>query len=245
MLVLSHRGYHERVPENTLAAFAEAVDLGVDGIETDLRVSADGQIVLFHDRHARDGRAVRDLSRAELSATMGFEVPTLDEALDGFPGILWNLEIKVPEALDAAIAAVRQRTAPETVTPGRFVITSFWHNVIVAGAEQFAAQWGLLTADRPLGLPAPLDALPTLSSSRDDAAKASARVALPSVGPQTSGLKTIVWYYETLDPALLNSAHERGIHNWVYGAKTQVELQRCRELGCEAVIADRPEWALR
>jgi glycerophosphoryl diester phosphodiesterase len=35
MLVLSHRGYHERVPENTLAAFAEAVDLGVDGIETD------------------------------------------------------------------------------------------------------------------------------------------------------------------------------------------------------------------
>ena len=239
MLVLSHRGYHERVPENTLAAFAEVVDLGVDGIETDLRVAADGQIVLFHDRHARDGRAVRELTRAELSAAMGFDVPTLDEALDGFPGIVWNLEIKVPEALDAAIAAVRQRTAPESATPGRFAITSFWHNVIVAGAQRFEAAWGLLTADRPLGLPAPLSKLPTLASSRDDSASTNVIGALPSVG-----LKTIVWYYETLDPALIAAAAERGVHNWVYGARTRAELRRCRDLGCDAVIADRPEWAL-
>ena len=239
MLVLSHRGYHERVPENTLAAFAEAVDQGVDGIETDLRVAADGQIVLFHDRHARDGRAVRELSRAELSAAMGFQVPTLDEALDGFPGIVWNLEIKVPESLDAAIAAVRQRTAPEKTTPGRFVITSFWHNVIVAGAKQFAAPWGLLTADRPLTLPAPLNELPTLVTSVDDSAGTRILAALPSVG-----LKTIVWYYETLDPTLLAAATERGVHNWVYGAKTRAELRRCSDLGCDAVIADRPEWAL-
>lgn len=239
MLVLSHRGYHERVPENTLPAFAEAVDLGVDGIETDLRVSADGQIVLFHDRHARDGRAVRDVTRAELSAAMGFQVPTLDEALDGFPGIIWNLEIKVPEALDAAIAAVRLHTAPERTTPGRFVITSFWHNVIVAGAKKFAAPWGLLTADRPVSLPAPLNELPPLARSRDESARAEVIGALPSVG-----LKTIVWYYETLDPALLAAATERGVHNWVYGAKTRAELRRCRDLGCDAVIADRPEWAL-
>ena len=240
MLVLSHRGYHERVPENTLAAFAEAVDLGVDGIETDLRVSADGQIVLFHDRHARDGRAVRDLTRAELSAAMGFEVPTLDEALNGFPEIIWNLEIKVPEALDAAIAAVRQRTAPEASAPGRFVLTSFWHNVVVAGAEQLSAPWGLLTADRTLELPAPLNELPVLAQSRGDQAKPGAGGALAS-----SGLKTIIWYYETLDAALLSAATERGVHNWVYGAKTQAELLRCRELGCDAVIADRPEWALK
>lgn len=240
MLVLSHRGYHERVPENTLAAFAEAVDLGVDGIETDLRVSADGQIVLFHDRHARDGRAVRDLTRDQLRAAMGFEVPTLDEALNGFPEIIWNLEIKVPEALDAAIAAVRKRTAPEAPTPGRFVITSFWHSVVVEGAKQLAAPWGLLTADRTLALPAPLDELPVLAESRDDQAKPGASDALTTVG-----LKTIVWYYETLDPVLMAAATQRGIHNWVYGAKTQAELLRCRELGCDAVIADRPEWALK
>ena len=237
MLVLSHRGYHEQAAENTLEAFAQAVDLGVDGIETDLRLSADGQIVLFHDRHARDGRAVRELTRAELCAAMGFEVPTLDEALDGFPGILWNLEIKVPEALDAAIAAVRQRTTNGDPTGG-FVLSSFWHSVVVDGARRLAAPWGLLTADRPLGLPAPFAQLPVLTSGAQRGVPGEAGAAPPV------GLRTIVWYYETLDPALLSDAASRGIHNWVYGAKTRAELQRCRDLGCQAVIADRPEWAL-
>ncbi|MGD9644532.1 MAG: glycerophosphodiester phosphodiesterase [Pirellulales bacterium] len=236
MLVLSHRGYHERTAENTLEAFAQAVALGVDGIETDLRVAGDGQIVLFHDRHARDGRAVRDLSRAALSTAMGFEVPTLDEALDEFPDIVWNLEIKVPEALDSAIAAVRQRATRDSAA-GRFVLTSFWHDVVVAGARRLAAPWGLLTADRPVGLPAPLLELPARSAPH--AATGDERGVLPG-----TGLRTVVWYYETLDPALLLQATERGVHNWVYGAKTQAELLRCRELGCQAVIADRPEWAL-
>ncbi|MBI3937750.1 MAG: glycerophosphodiester phosphodiesterase, partial [Betaproteobacteria bacterium] len=42
MLILAHRGYHATVPENTLEAFAAAVELGVDGIETDVRTSRDG-----------------------------------------------------------------------------------------------------------------------------------------------------------------------------------------------------------
>ncbi|MBX9789662.1 MAG: glycerophosphodiester phosphodiesterase [Pirellulales bacterium] len=237
MLVLSHRGYHERAAENTLAAFAQAVDLGVDGIETDLRLAADGQIVLFHDRHARDGRAVRELTRTELCAAMGFDVPTLDDALDGFPGILWNLEIKVPEALDAALAAVRQR-APSGDLAGRFMLSSFWHNVVVDGSQRLAAPWGLLTADRQVGLPAPFAELPVLTSPAQRGGSGAAGAAL------SVGLRTIVWYYETLDPTLLGQAGERGVHNWAYGAKTRAELQRCRDLGCQAVIADRPEWAL-
>lgn len=237
MLVLSHRGYHEQAAENTLEAFAQAVDLGVDGIETDLRVSADGQIVLFHDRHARDGRAVRELTRAELSAAMGFDVPTLDDALDGLPGILWNLEIKVPEALDAALAAVRQR-APSGDLAGRFMLSSFWHNVAIDGSQRLAAPWGLLTADRPAGLPAPFAELPVLVSAAKRGGSRDVGRAPPI------GLRTIVWYYETLDPKLLGQAASRGVHNWVYGAKTRAELQRCRDLGCQAVIADRPEWAL-
>ena len=50
MLLLAHRGYHLSVPENTMAAFAAAVALGVDGIETDVRLSRDGLPVIIHDR---------------------------------------------------------------------------------------------------------------------------------------------------------------------------------------------------
>jgi glycerophosphoryl diester phosphodiesterase len=46
MLILGHRGYHRDVPENTLAVFSRAVAIGLDGIETDVQVSADGVAIL-------------------------------------------------------------------------------------------------------------------------------------------------------------------------------------------------------
>ena len=49
MLVLAHRGHHVEHPENTLAAFEAAVNLGADGIETDVQVTRDNVAVLFHD----------------------------------------------------------------------------------------------------------------------------------------------------------------------------------------------------
>lgn len=47
--VIAHRGDHRREPENSLAAFAEALALGVDGIEVDVRLTGDGNLVCFHD----------------------------------------------------------------------------------------------------------------------------------------------------------------------------------------------------
>jgi glycerophosphoryl diester phosphodiesterase len=47
---LAHRGASEYAPENTLAAFYQAVEMGADGIETDLKLTKDGVIVLFHDK---------------------------------------------------------------------------------------------------------------------------------------------------------------------------------------------------
>jgi glycerophosphoryl diester phosphodiesterase len=79
MLVLSHLGYHVAVPENTYDAFESALRLGVNGIETDLRLSADGDLILFHDRLTPDGRAIESLSRSALSAAVGYPIPTLEE----------------------------------------------------------------------------------------------------------------------------------------------------------------------
>jgi len=47
--VIAHRGYHQQEPENSLAAVAEALAMGVDGIEIDIRLAGDGTIVCFHD----------------------------------------------------------------------------------------------------------------------------------------------------------------------------------------------------
>lgn len=146
MLVLSHRGLHAKLPENTLEAFRAAAALEVDGIETDVRLDAEGTAILHHDPHARDGTDVAELTRREISQRAGYEVPTLDEAVQALD-LLWNLEIKVPAALPAVLDLVQRLGATR-----RLVVTSFWHPVIRRFAGRVPVACGVLVAHRPLRL---------------------------------------------------------------------------------------------
>lgn len=214
MQVFAHRGYHTEVPENTLDAFDRAVALGVDGIETDVRMTADRAAVVFHDRLAPDGRDVSGLSRSELSVLVGYDVPTLDAALERHRDVIWNLEIKTPDALEATVAAVR-RYSPAW----RFLVSSFWHPVVARVSASVPVDCGLLIAHCPADLPAFLDV--------------SAR------GPW---INTLVWYIETMDPALVEVAAARGIRSLVYGPVTPAEHDRLHGIGLHGVITDRPEY---
>lgn len=71
--VVAHRGAHQSIPENTLAAYAEAIRLGADFVEIDLRTTGDGHLVSIHnstvDAYAKDAHGpVRDFTLAELKA---------------------------------------------------------------------------------------------------------------------------------------------------------------------------------
>ena len=149
MLILAHRGRHDSAPENTLAAFRRAVAAGVDGIETDLRLDENGELVLFHDRFAPDGRAVESLTREELSRAAGYPVPSLTEALGDGADVLWNLEIKVREATEPTINLLRQLAGRR-----RVLVTSFLHPVVVEIVSKLDVEGGLLVAHDPIdGLP--------------------------------------------------------------------------------------------
>ena len=87
--VIAHRGEHLRNPENTLPAFREAIALGADFIEVDVRTSADGVLVLSHDatvdRRTNGHGEVSKLTFAELrmlDAGGGAKIPSFDEALE-------------------------------------------------------------------------------------------------------------------------------------------------------------------
>src|SRR5260370_6576055 len=111
MKVLSHRGYHVEagIHENTQAAFERAIDFGVDGMETDIRLSADAQPVLYHDRLAPDGRPVESLTHRQLEEIVGYEIPTLAEILTRWPDVFWNLEVKSPAAVDPTSDLLKRR----------------------------------------------------------------------------------------------------------------------------------------
>ena len=211
MLVLAHRGNHAENNENTLAAFESAVKLGVDGIETDVRISSDGHLVLIHDRII-SGRELCTLTHKEIEHESGYKVSTLDEALGQFSEIIWNVEIKTRERLELIIRVLEEYQANRTI-----LVTSFRHDVIAICASILNVDCGLLIAHRPLSLE------PILSDIYS-----------------TPKINHIVWDYNILDGSLLKESAEAGYSNFVYGLETKSEFEKCRRLGVDGVIIDSP-----
>ncbi|MHC5011721.1 MAG: glycerophosphodiester phosphodiesterase family protein, partial [Planctomycetota bacterium] len=111
-----HRGAAGECPENTLAGFRRAAEAGVDAIETDLRITADGEVVCIHDATVErttdgagrvDALSLDELRRLDAGARfttdegasfpfldLGVRVPTLAESLEALPSVPFNLELK-------------------------------------------------------------------------------------------------------------------------------------------------------
>lgn len=145
--VAAHRGWSAKYPENTMEAFRAAAELGVDQIETDIRVTRDGELVLMHDAtvdRTTDGSGlVREMTLYEISRLdagvkkgaefAGCRVPTLKEFLDymaGLPEMTIDFELKeYPEdGREAAAYEVCDRALKlidEYGLTGRCVINSF------------------------------------------------------------------------------------------------------------------------
>jgi glycerophosphoryl diester phosphodiesterase len=125
---ISHRGGRSHCPENTLAAFRGAVRQGFAVLETDLRISRDGHIVLSHDptllRLCGDRRRIHDLSRAELLRIPlpgGSRLLFFDEFIADFSGIRWVFDVKPehgPETLQALSRWAAANRATDLVRAG-------------------------------------------------------------------------------------------------------------------------------
>ena len=122
--VIGHRGAAGLVPENTLASFAHAVRLGVDAVELDVHLSADGHLVVIHDerleRTTNGNGKVADAPLAALrmlDAGAGERVPTLEEVLEAVPGhVAVNIELKGPGTAPPVARAVAARKRPLLVS---------------------------------------------------------------------------------------------------------------------------------
>lgn len=135
---IAHRGLHGEVPENSLRAFEAAIKAGYV-IETDVRLTKDGRLVVFHDddlkRMTGDPRKVIDCTLGELSALRlnGTDcIPTFEEFLHTLSGLSpLLLEIKnVPEAdTDAFIAQI---SAAMEGYRGEYAVQSFQPSYVKA-----------------------------------------------------------------------------------------------------------------
>jgi len=132
--IYAHRGVSAEFPENTLAAFRRALELGVDGIELDVHLSADGVPVVMHDETVdattNGSGAIAVMTVAELKsldAGNGERVPTLAEVIELVGGAVHvNIEVK------AATAGHVVLTVTDAFPSLRFAISSFNHDVLRA-----------------------------------------------------------------------------------------------------------------
>lgn len=114
--IYAHRGASAELPENTLAAFERALEVGADAIETDAHMTRDGRIVLIHDPHRIA------LSTLEQVHAWRPEVPTLDAALTRFPRAMFNIDAKQtsPDMMGALVRCIRQHDATDRVRIASF-----------------------------------------------------------------------------------------------------------------------------
>jgi glycerophosphoryl diester phosphodiesterase len=125
--VIAHRGASRVERENTVAAFERAVGRGVDGIELDVRRTADGAVVVHHDAALTDGRVIARTPRRDLP----FYIPTLAEALDACQGAWVNIEVKNDprdpdfDPDDATVDGVLAELDRRRPSEGPWLISSF------------------------------------------------------------------------------------------------------------------------
>ena len=145
--IYAHRGASAEFPENTLAAFRRALELGVAGIELDVHLSADGYPVVIHDetvdRTTNGTGAVADMTLDELQALdagRGEKVPTLDEVLDLVGDALHvDIEVKANAAGEAVLKTLEGRNT-------RWLISSFdWDVLRYVRSQSADAELWVLT----------------------------------------------------------------------------------------------------
>jgi glycerophosphoryl diester phosphodiesterase len=143
-LIMAHRGDSAAVPENTLLSFRRAVEIGIDFLESDVRLSKDDEPILFHDDNLRrvtgEAGAIRDMTLEELREIdlgyafspdggksfpyrdMNLRVVTLREAFQSFPDVRFNLDIKDDdiEAPSILAEAIKENDRQDSVVVGSF-----------------------------------------------------------------------------------------------------------------------------
>jgi glycerophosphoryl diester phosphodiesterase len=143
--VLGHRGASADAPENTLAAFREALAQGADGVELDVWRCATGEVVVIHDE--RTGRVagadlgVPDAPFAALRALdvgawkderyRGEGIPLLADVLEALPGAVLNVELK-SRGRDLRLAQAAARVIARADAAGRVVVSSFDWRLLLA-----------------------------------------------------------------------------------------------------------------
>lgn len=234
---LAHRGGNEVAAENTIAAFEHALSLGVDHLETDVHVTADGVLVAFHDagleRVAGLAGAIADhrwsdLERLDLGSGQG--IPTLATLFERFPRAKFNIDPKHDAAVDPLVDLIREHDAVDRVCIGAFSDARIARASAAlgpdlctsAGPRHIAMLWAAAQAGRAVRgtRAAPL------------AQRIAAQHGCLQVPSVFRGIRLV-------ESHLIEMAHRLGLQVHVWTINEAAEMHDLLDAGVDALISDR------
>ena len=227
-IAFAHRGGAADGAENSMAAFARAVELGYRYLETDVHATADGVLLAFHDASLdrvtdRVGRlAALPWSEVRRARIGGAEpIPMLEDLLGTWPDIRLNIDVKHPAAVAPLVAAIRRTRALP-----RVCVASFSDRRLAAVRRALGP--GLCTSLGPRGVVL----LRAASLARPAALLAPRGVPCVQVPARLGRLQVVT-------PRLVELAHARGQHVHVWTVDVPAEMHRLLDLGVDGIMTDR------
>ncbi len=228
-LILGHRGASNARPENTLAAFAKARELGADGVELDARRTSDGEVVVHHDPHVEGFGLIAAEPLATLRAAHP-EIPLLAEALVTCAGMIVNVEIKcLPWEPDA--------DAPDRVVV-HAVVEVLRANVSAASADVIVSSFDIGSIDACRAI-APEFATGWLTSGQEISSAAPLALAHGHawLNPDRA-------FALRAGKAGIDEAHESGLRVSVWTVDAAADISALATAGADAIITNVPDVAV-
>jgi len=219
--VIGHRGAAGLEPENTLRSIRKAIDLGVDQVEIDVRMTRDGHLVVIHDetvdRTTNGHGYVKDLTLNELrrlNAGKGERIPTLEEVLRLTQGkVVLQIELKTREATEATVHLVESLNAEKDV-----LVTSFMHELL---GKVYELNPNLRTGA-------------LFSDIEGDICQRALNVHSEAIHV----------HYRNIEREIVEDAHGRGLKVEVWNPDVVEDMRRMIDLGVDAISTNRPDTLL-
>ena len=226
VLAFAHRGGALEAPENTMKAFAYAVDLGYRYLETDAYATRDGVLISFHDDKLdrvtdRKGK-VEETPWAELKeARIGGDepIPLLEDLLAAWPHTRINIDPKHDAAIAPLIALIK-RTGMED----RVCIGSFSDKRV--RQIQHAFDGAVCTAPGPTGIL-------RLKSATLGFPSRKFREGCVQVPPRAQGMTLV-------NRRFIETANRHGLQVHIWTIDDEAEMNRLLDLGVQGLMTDRP-----
>lgn len=247
--LVAHRGGGALSPENTLPAFDRAALLKADAIETDVRLSRDGVVVVFHDDETErltgapgtiEERTWEEIGALDAAFSFspdgttfplrgaGVRVPPLAEALRRHPRMRFNIDAKRPEP---ALADALARTIRDARAEDRVCVGSFFD----AQAERLGAL-----------LPGVCRFLPQEAATAHVlAAKGAAPSERLPAGYDLADLPHRMGELTVVDAAVVEHFHRLGIPVHVWTVDDEDEMRALLAIGVDGIVTDRPDVLAR